>query len=153
MEPWLSGKHADLDPFRRLLVCSLEQSLADLRKWTPLEPDERICFHLRHIAGSVDRLFTYATGGQLGEEQLAYLRSEASAGGTREELLEGVAETFAEVERGLRMMEDLDFREPRFIGRQRLETPLGVLLGHIAEHTQRHTGQVIERARGLAEQG
>lgn len=152
MEPWLSGKHADLDPFRRLLACSLEMSLSDLHRWTPAEPDERIRFHLRHIAGSVDRLFTYALGGQLTEQQLAYLRSEAEAGGTREELLELVAETFGRVESGLRMMEDIDYRESRYVGRQRLETPLGVLLGHIAEHTQRHTGQVIERARLIGAQ-
>jgi len=29
------------------------------------------------------------------------------------------------------------------VGRQRVEVPIGLLLGHIAEHTQRHTGQLI----------
>ena len=32
-------------------------------------------FHLAHLAGSIDRLATYMSGGQLTEEQLAFLRS------------------------------------------------------------------------------
>src|SRR6187200_1303334 len=33
-------------------------------------------FHVRHIAGVVDRLFTYARGGGLSAEQLAAIKSE-----------------------------------------------------------------------------
>src|SRR5678815_4092644 len=38
-------------------------------------------FHLRHIAGSLDRLLTYVRGSQLDREQLAYLRAEATSVG------------------------------------------------------------------------
>lgn len=143
MEPWLAGKHADLDPIRRLLACSLDHALGDLRRWTPEQPNASIAFHLRHIAGSVDRLWTYALGGQLSEAQLAYLQSENQGPGNRDDLLAAVAEVFDRVQTQLRMLEDLDYREPRHVGRQRIEVPLGLLLGHIAEHTQRHTGQLI----------
>ncbi len=143
MEPWLAGKHADLDPIRRLLACSLDHALADVRKWTPAEPGAAVAFHLRHIAGSVDRLWTYALGGQLSEDQLASLQSESQGAGDREDLLDAVAAVFERVQTQLRMLEDLDYREPRYVGRQRVEVPIGLLLGHIAEHTQRHTGQLI----------
>ncbi len=143
MEPWLAGRHADLDPIRRLLACSLEHALGDLRQWTPVEPGASVSFHLRHIAGSVDRLWTYVLGGQLTEDQLAFLRNEPNGAGDREELLAAAASVFERVQTQLRMLEDLDYREPRYVGRQRVEVPLGLLLGHIAEHTQRHTGQLI----------
>jgi uncharacterized damage-inducible protein DinB len=143
MEPWLAGKHADLDPLRRLLACSLDHSLADLRRWTPAQPNAQIAFQLRHLAGSVDRLFTYALGASLNEDQLAYLAAENSGPGNREELLAHVTETYNRVHQQLRMMEDIDYRDPRHVGRQQIEVPLGLLLGHIAEHTQRHTGQLI----------
>jgi uncharacterized damage-inducible protein DinB len=147
MEPWLAGKHADLDPLRRLLACSLDHALADLRRWTPPEPNPDLSFHLRHIAGSVDRLWTYALGAQLEAIQLAYLAAENQGPGHRDELLAAVAEVFSRVQTQLRMLEDLDYREPRYVGRQRVEVPLGLLLGHIAEHTQRHTGQLIALAK------
>jgi uncharacterized damage-inducible protein DinB len=143
MEPWLAGKHADLDPIRRLLACSLDHALGDLRHWTPEQPNAAIAFHLRHLAGSVDRLWTYALGGQLSEAQLAYLHAENQGPGDREELLAAIADRFGRVQTEIRMIEDLDYREPRYIGRQRVEVPLGLLLGHIAEHTQRHVGQLI----------
>ena len=39
------------------------------------------------------------------------------------------------------------FPNPKGVGRQRIEVPLGLLLGHIAEHTQRHTGQLISLSK------
>ncbi len=147
MEPWLAGKHADLDPIRRLLACSLEHCLADLRKWTPEAPTDAQAFQLRHIAGSVDRLWTYALGGMLNPGQLEFLGAESTGPAEREALLDLVAETFARVTREMRMMEDIDYRDSRYVGRQRVEVPFGLLLGHIAEHTQRHTGQLITLAK------
>jgi len=147
MEPWLAGKHADLDPIRRLLACSLEHCLADLRKWTPEAPTDAQAFQLRHIAGSVDRLWTYALGGMLNPGQLEFLGAESTGPAEREALLDLVAETFARVNREMRMMEDIDYRDSRYVGRQRVEVPFGLLLGHIAEHTQRHTGQLITLAK------
>ena len=88
---------------------------------------------------------TYAKGESLREEQLAFLRAEAEPGATRAELLREVAESYAKAMEFARTAADFDL--PRYIGRQRLETPLGVLLAHIAEHTQRHTGQLIVLAK------
>jgi len=147
MEPWLAGKHADLDPLRRLLACSLDHALADLHRWTPASPNAALPFHLRHLAGSVDRLWTYALGGQLNPAQLAFLAAEDQGPGDRAPLLAAVTAVFDRVQTELRLLEDLDYRDPRHVGRQRIEVPLGLLLGHIAEHTQRHTGQLISLSK------
>ena len=151
MEPWLAGRYANLAPIPRLLCCSLEQSLGDVRKWTGPLNDEQIWAHsfdcgsvgfqLRHLAGSVDRLLTYAREETLSQEQLAFLAAEAEPGGSKELLIAELAAVYAAARQFAETATALD--EPRYIGRQRLETPLGVLLGHIAEHTQRHTGQLI----------
>ena len=151
MEPWLTGHYAHLDPIPRLLCCSLEQSLSDIAKWTEPLSDSQIWtshgeagavgFQLRHLAGSVDRLLTYARKETLSPEQLAFLRAESEPGATKAELLAAVETTYAAASQFAESATAFD--EPRYIGRQRLETPLGVLLGHIAEHTQRHTGQLI----------
>ena len=151
MEPWLSGHYAHLAPIPRLLCCSLEQSLADSAKWTEPLSDAQIWtphgdagtvgFQLRHLAGSVDRLLTYARKETLSPEQLAFLRAESEPGATKAELLAALETVYAAASQFAESATGVD--EPRYIGRQRLETPLGVLLGHIAEHTQRHTGQLI----------
>lgn len=142
-------------PIPRLLCCSLEQSLEDVRKWTAGLSDEDVWrtagdagsvgFQLRHLAGSVDRLLTYARGEALRAEQLAFLRAEQEPGAAKDALLVALAESYAAAAGFARTARDFD--EPRYIGRQRLETPLGVLLAHIAEHTQRHTGQLIILAK------
>lgn len=151
MEPWLAGAHAHLSPIPRLLCCSLDHSLTDIRKWTaPLSDDQiwasqgdagSVGFQLRHLAGSVARLLTYARGESISESQLDFLRAETVPGATKDDLLTGLEEAYASAAAFAQTAADFD--APRHIGRQRLETPLGVLLAHIAEHTQRHTGQLI----------
>lgn len=151
MEPWLAGHYAHLTPIPRLLCCSLEQSLADVRKWTdplsdfqvwsPQAAAGTVGFHLRHLAGSVDRLMSYARQEALSPEQLVFMRAEAEPGATKSELLAALTAAYAAATQFAESATGFD--EPRYIGRQRLETPLGVLLAHTAEHTQRHTGQLI----------
>lgn len=100
-------------------------------------------FQLRHLAGSVDRLLTYAKAQPLSAEQLVALRSEPEPGAEAAELLESVETAYNQAKEFARITLAAQMEEPRYIGRQRLATTLGLLLGHIAEHTQRHTGQAI----------
>lgn len=158
MEPWLTGRHSHLPPVARLLCCCLDQSMTEVRKWVePLDQEQiwacpewtnSIGFHLRHLAGSVDRLTSYGLAEPLTPAQLQYLRNEAEPGAAKEELLSTLEQAF---NRAAAFAETaVDFDSPRFVGRQRLETPLGVIIGHIAEHTQRHTGQLIVLAQFAA---
>lgn len=160
-EPWLQQRHCQYDPIRRLLACSLDQSAEEIHRYVdPLTEEEiwhrlhglgTVGFHLRHLAGSTDRLLHYALGGSLTEDQLEFLRQEEAAEANKQELLSRLEERYARVHRVLQRLENANYAEPRFVGRARLETPLGVLLGHIAEHTQRHTGQVILLAKAMVE--
>jgi uncharacterized damage-inducible protein DinB len=104
-------------------------------------------FHLRHIAGSTERLMTYVSGGQLDDTQMAALKAEKEPGATREELLAGIDRAFANAEAVARALDPASFTEPRSVGRKQLPTTVIGLLIHIAEHNQRHVGQAISAAK------
>ena len=157
VEPWLSGSLAGLHPVIAGVLYSFEQARHDLAKWTEGLTAEQIWarpggigpvgFHLRHIAGSVDRLFTYAEGRQLGDEQMKAMRAEMEPGAGRDEMLAAIEATFRRVEEKLRRIDPVTLTEARAVGRKGLPTTLAGLLVHIAEHTQRHVGEAIVTAK------
>jgi uncharacterized damage-inducible protein DinB len=112
-------------------------------------------FHLLHLAGSTDRLFTYARGEELSAAQRAALAAE------REPPAEPAAALLARVEAAieaalaqLRATDPATLAEPRAVGRARLPSTVGGLLFHAAEHAQRHAGQAVTTAkivRGLGQ--
>jgi hypothetical protein len=104
-------------------------------------------FHLRHIAGSVDRLTTYLEGWPLDVPQIAALAAEMEPGADLEELLADVDRALWRAEEVIRGIDPATFDEPRWVGRKRLPTTVIGLLVHIAEHTQRHLGQAIAAAQ------
>ena len=106
-------------------------------------------FHLRHIAGSSDRLCTYLMAGELSAEQLAYMKAEGVPGATLDELLAGVDQGLRSVEDRIRAIDPTTIHDARYIGRKRLPTTVLGLLVHIAEHAQRHLGQAITTAKLL----
>ncbi|MEO8098151.1 MAG: DinB family protein [Acidobacteriota bacterium] len=115
--------------------------------WRRVGPLPSLGFHLRHIAGSVDRLATYLMNEPISAEQLAYLKREAEPGASLEELLAGVDATLQATEERARSIDPATIHEPRYIGRKRLPTTVLGLLVHLAEHTQRHLGQAITTAK------
>jgi uncharacterized damage-inducible protein DinB len=62
-------------------------------------------------------------------------------------LVSTVAARIEEAIQALRTTPDELLTEPRVVGRAKLPSTVFGLLFHIAEHTQRHTGQVITTAR------
>jgi len=156
-EPWLRGTLTEVPAVGRGILHALELALEDAQKWCGDLSDAQIharpaglpsiAFQLRHIAGSLDRLLTYADGRALSEEQLQALKAEANSQGTAKELL---AELEAAISRGsvrARALASEDPSLPRAVGSKRLPTTLGGLLVHIADHTQRHVGQAITTAK------
>jgi uncharacterized damage-inducible protein DinB len=115
--------------------------------WRRVGPLPSLGFHLRHIAGSVERLTAYLMQQALTEAQLRFLKEEATPGATLPELLAGVDASLRASEDALRSLQPRQIHEPRFIGRKRLPTTVLGLLVHIAEHTQRHLGQAITTAK------
>jgi uncharacterized damage-inducible protein DinB len=159
-EPWLSGTDADVPAAGRAVLHALDLSLDDLTKWTAGLTDAEIhaqplgltsiAFHLRHIARSVDRILTYAEGGQLSAEQFAALKTELGGEGKQESLAELLAEveiSFNDAADRIRVLATADLNTPRFVGRKQLPTSLGGAMIHVADHTQRHTGQVVTTAK------
>jgi uncharacterized damage-inducible protein DinB len=153
VEPWMSGTRADLDPLRAAVLYSFDHAIGDVEKWTEGLTDESLWavngnvgsvgFHIRHIAGSANRLVTYAAGGQLSAEQMAELKSEAEPGQPLNELLASFRSVLESSGQTIRDLDASDYSAVREIGRKRVPVPLGVLLVHIAEHTQRHVGSMI----------
>lgn len=156
-EPWLRGTLSEVPAVPRAVLHALELAKEDLQRWcgglSDAEVNGRpgdvapVAFHLRHIARSIDRLLTYAEGGQLNDEQTTALRSEMDAGATRAELF---AEIEAALMRSAARIRAIDARrldEPRQVGRKELPTTVGGLLVHVDDHTQRHVGQAITTAK------
>ncbi len=107
-------------------------------------------FHVRHAAGSLDRLFTYARGEALSAEQLDFLAVEATPGSPPAEGVDLVAAFERQVDRALdqlRSTPDSMLLEARGVGRLQLPSTVLGLLFHAAEHTQRHVGQIVTTAR------
>jgi uncharacterized damage-inducible protein DinB len=100
-------------------------------------------FHLKHLAGSVDRLTTYLTGVQLAAAQLEFLRQESASGATLPELLGLIDQNLSHSQQQLALLDPNSIFEPRVVGRRALPTTVIGLLVHLAEHTQRHLGQAI----------
>ena len=104
-------------------------------------------FHLRHIAGSVDRLTAYLEGRPLDAAQMGALAEEMEPGASLEELLADVDRVLLRAAEAIRAIDPATFAEPRWVGRKRLPTTVIGLVVHIAEHTQRHLGQAIGAAQ------
>jgi uncharacterized damage-inducible protein DinB len=156
-EPWLSGPIPDVNPLLAPILYSFRQASEDLAKHTeglstaqiwsrPCEAGS-VGFHLRHIAGSTDRLMTYLRGESLSPEQMAALETEQEPGASREELLAQIERVFEHAGKQARAIDPATLAEPRYVGRRRLPTTVIGLLTHIAEHTARHVGQTISAAR------
>jgi uncharacterized damage-inducible protein DinB len=156
-EAWLRGPLPGIDARVAPLLYSFEQVREDLARWTDgLTPDQMwarphglapVGFHVRHIGGSVERLMTYLQGGPLTDAQQAALHAEMNPGAAREELLRDLDQRLAAAEAQVRAIHPAALAEPRMVGRKKLPTTVAGLLTHIAEHTQRHTGQAIVTAQ------
>jgi uncharacterized damage-inducible protein DinB len=159
VEPWLRGTHTEVPAVGRAVLHALELGLDDLSKWTAGLADAEVhehplglpsvAFHLRHIAHSVDRILSYAEGNQLTAEQLTALKSEQVGEETLAELLAEVEASFSNAEGRVRVLATADFDTFRGVGRKQLPTSIGGALIHVADHTQRHVGQVVTTAKVL----
>ena len=97
------------------------------------------------------RLFTYATGNTLSEEQLHDLAAEGKEKEeiTVNELLNKFNYQIEIALTQLRNTPDITLLEPRGVGRKQLPSTVLGLLFHAAEHVQRHTGQLLVTAKML----
>jgi uncharacterized damage-inducible protein DinB len=159
-EFWLEGPVEGVPPHLMPVAHALLQAGDDLREaLSSLTPEEvwrrpnggaSTGFHLRHLAGSMDRLVTYAQGKQLSDEQRAALAAEKTEPSPLipvSALLDLVDSRVQQTLAVLRATPESTLLDQRLVGRaQRPSTVLGLLV-HAADHSQRHTGQAITTAR------
>lgn len=111
-------------------------------------------FHVQHITGVLDRLFTYATGQQLTEQQLSALKLEGVKNDSVNtlQLLKALDAQIGKAILQLRETTETQLTEARGIGRKQLPTNVLGLLFHAAEHTMRHNGQLLVTVKVLGTQ-
>ena len=118
--------------------------LAEPDLWTRPEGCASIGWHLSHLSGSTDRLFTYARGEALTEAQRTDLAAERDAS-TRVAAQELLARFHRVVDQALAQLRGTspetvtDFRA---VGGAQLPSTVIGLLMHAGEHAARHAGQI-----------
>jgi len=156
-EPWLRGTLTDLPAVHRAVIHALELAREDIEKWCGNLSDAElnaqvpgiapVAFHLRHIAGSMDRLLTYAEGSRLTPEQIAAMKSELDGTARGSEIFAALRAAFERSAQRIRKLSGVDVEATRTVGGKQLPSSVGGLLVHVADHTQRHVGQAITTAK------
>lgn len=159
LEPWLRGTLADIPAVPRAVLHAVEMAQEDAQRWcTDLTTEELhaqpfgltpAAFHIRHIGRSLDRLLTYAEGNQLDVTQMAALNVELEPGMAKALIFQELAMACEEASLRVRALARTDMEQTRGVGRKALPTTVGGLLVHCADHTLRHTGQLVTTAKLL----
>ena len=164
LEVWMRGPIAGLIPLLQPVAHAILQAREEVNQLMIDFPNEliwerpsgvaSIAFHLQHLSGVLDRLFTYANDQILNEDQLELLALEADS--TQFLTVKGLLTRFNnQVNKALTQLKNIEEKtllDPRGIGRKQIPTNKLGLLFHAAEHTQRHVGQLLVTVKMLKNQ-
>jgi uncharacterized damage-inducible protein DinB len=106
-------------------------------------------FHVRHITGVIDRLFTYARGAALSADQFAALRLEGEQL-PADHIAAALDALDARIEAAVAELRTIDVAtlgDFRGVGRAQLPSTVIGCLVHGAEHAMRHVGQLSVTTR------
>ena len=161
-EPWLAGPVPGVIPELQPAAHALLQVKQDIpatlegfdesRLWERPGAAAPLGFHLLHLDGATDRLLTYAAGTPLTDVQRHALSIERAPESSGKALAELIRDAVAAMDRALgvlRATEAATLDDVRTVGRLALPTNVRGLLFHIAEHAQRHNGQIATTAKVL----
>jgi uncharacterized damage-inducible protein DinB len=164
-EVWLRGPIPEipqlLQPVAHALLQATEEvehaiaTFDSIYLWDKPYGMASVGFHLQHLSGVLDRLFTYARGESLSTLQLKALQQEGSAPSTDTTAGQLVVAFQEQVQHALKQLQETDEKrltEHRSVGRQQLSSTVLGLLFHAAEHTQRHVGQLLVTAKAVGQQ-
>jgi DinB superfamily len=160
-EVWLRGPLNDIPALLQPVAHALLQAREELNELMTDFPDSLLWdkvagmaspgFHLQHLTGVLDRLFTYAKGHGLSTEQLAYLAAEGKSAETIKAT--ALIEQFnMQVDAALKQLAEIDqviLTEVRGVGRAQVPSTVIGLYVHAAEHTMRHLGQFLVTVKVL----
>ena len=162
-EYWLRGPVEGIPALLQPVVHALLQANDEIREIVTDFPKENLWlkpagvasvgFHLQHIAGVLGRLFTYSKGESLSETQLHYLSNEGKENESLEpqNLATALQHQIDISIEHLKTVTEDTLTQVRYVGRKQMPSTVIGLLFHAAEHTMRHTGQLLVTARVLAE--
>lgn len=161
-EVWLRGPLPDIPPLLQPVAHALLQAREELtaalrdfpenRLWERPADVASVGFHLQHLTGVLDRLFTYARGEKLRPEQLSYLTAEGQpADSSLTDLIERFSQQVDTALAQLRQTDEQTLTNFRSVGRAGLPSTVQGLLFHAAEHTMRHLGQLLVTAKMFKE--
>ena len=159
-EVWLRGPVENIPSLLQPIAHALLQAREEVNELLQDFPNELLWekpagaastgFHLQHLSGVLDRLFTYAGGSQLDKEQLTALKREGDSGQTLATTAELIEAFNTQVDQALKSLAKIDeqkLSEYRGVGRAQLPSTMMGCLFHAAEHTMRHLGQLIVTVR------
>jgi uncharacterized damage-inducible protein DinB len=161
LEVWqrgpIDGVPALLQPVAHALLQAVEDAAKEASTFPPTLLWERpggvasVGFHLKHMRGVVDRLFTYAKGELLNDAQMKHLKSETLPDDDTgpQVLADEFKQQVAKAIDQLRSTDVSTLTDQRGVGRKQIPSTVIGLLFHAAEHVQRHVGQMIVTARVL----
>jgi len=166
LEYWLRGPVPGISPLLQPVAHALLQAREEVNELMAEFPEQWLWeqpaglaspgFHLQHLAGVLDRLLTYARGEGLSQQQLAELAGEGKPASLPPQ---GAMETElhrfnTQIDKALQQLSQIPEKtltEPRAVGRTRIPSTVIGLLFHAAEHTMRHTGQLLVTVRVLGD--
>jgi len=157
-EAWLDGKLENFSLVKMPAAHALAQARYEIENAPELNSEEltarpnnasSAAFHLKHIAGSIDRLLTYARDENLSEKQFEFLKLETSENADLnfENLQSEAVKAIDDALEFLKNIPEENLFDTRFVGREKLPSNVFGLLFHIAEHAARHVGQFVTTAK------
>lgn len=161
-EVWLRGPLPDMPPLLQPVAHALLQAreevdemMADFSEdklWQKLAGMASPGFHLQHLTGVLDRLYTYARGEALTNFQLDALKAEGNPTENTIDVQTLVGRFNKQVDVALNQLSQANvtqLTEVRGVGRAQVPSTMLGLYVHSAEHTMRHVGQLLVTVRVL----
>ena len=160
LEVWQRGPIKDIPLLLQPVAHALLQAREELNKLMIDFPDNLLwekpaavaspAFHLQHLSGVLDRVFTYARNEKLSSEQLTQLQEEDEIFIENLTVLKLINRFDSQINKAVMQLKNTDehsLTEARGVGRKLIPSTVIGLLVHGAEHTMRHLGQLIVTIR------
>ncbi|PUZ25879.1 DinB family protein [Chitinophaga parva] len=163
-EYWMRGPVAGIPGLLQPVAHALLQAREEVQQLMTDFPPELLwkrpaglaspAFHLQHLRGVLDRLASYARAEQLSPAQLEVLGQEGKedAALTARVLTENFSRQVDLMLAQLQTTDPATLEDFRNVGRRALPSTVMGLLFHAAEHTMRHTGQLLVTVRVLKDE-
>ncbi|MFP5079633.1 DinB family protein [Pedobacter sp. JCM 36344] len=159
LEVWQRGPLPNIIPMLQPVAHALLQAREEINEYMDSYPVQllwvrpagmaSVGFHLQHLTGVLDRVFTYAIGKPLSNFQFEQLAEEGSDSINGYQVIDLVERFNRQVDIAMEQLMTTDgdtLTQYRGVGRGGLPSTVIGLLVHAAEHTMRHVGQLMVTA-------